>query len=842
MKDDNKIKLNPYLGCSKNLMEFFVVIGYEEKIIKELGSRILQKQNDHLELTILSSAISDLAYKIFSPDNIIKQVYPDKPKIFVSVSESEIKPTNVVFSSCFDSTDGKKKVCYSCYALKFYEKYKENKTIYLVPKAFLILSQYPYFTTFYKICRTIYDSKQNKNKDKIPIEILIHCCVNYLPSPIEDDIILKDWNLKITKLTGYPQADFDICRIFNYIPINEFIKIFLLIFVELDLLIFSPDLEKLNIFMFILYLLNYPLTDSNYYWHIKSISRDQIKEGNDTLTTSYVGVNSEYSNNIDFSNYRNHNFIIDLDNKKQIFIHNIKSNKESEEINKLLKYVNVILKSKKIKLSFLSDYIITLKNKLKKIKKDYDSKHTNSDNFFVVDKNITDFNKEIQEAFYDFILNILVILNRDFELDPSLKDPIKPKNNILKKYFDEENIFLDLCRSTIKYNTYFDLFIKRFKAHAEIKPSLLFSDEYVNLKMSDIKKDIPDHIKYFGIMDTIYNSNDNHKTREINYNNLFDEFKKLNEKSLITKFKKDKSDQLFTFDQNIIKLFIYHKKNKESYKELAEEKEIKIGMIDKMSIPLKILEHFSQILNKVFYIKSSLTYIFSISFPLFSLQNGLYFLSEVLQGLTEAKYFQRYYFCLILKSIDKYYSKNLEKENMPHLTLKNIRNYILLINAHIQNVQIIPNEEMFKFFKRFCEEGANEIKDDNNEKEKKNDYFVFRVDNIQNNENETINDIKIIENQLVFNYKNTNILCNSLKDEYTIFKAINSFYTELDFDLEKLKIDKFIEIIINIIYHLDKKNMKMICFLTNLIILLKKLENDLNEYNKNKKPKNEIIQ
>ena len=259
--------------------------------------------------------------------------------------------------------------------------------------------------------------------------------------------------------------------------------------------------------MFILYLLNYPLTDSNYYWHIKSISRDQIKEGNDTLTTSYVGVNSEYNSSIDFSNFRNHNFIVDLDNKKQQFIHNIKTNKESEEIIQLLKYVNNILKSKKIKSSFLSDYINTLKNKLKRIKKEYDSKHTNSDNFFVADKNITDFNKEIQEAFYDFILNILVILNRDFELDPSLKDPIKPKNIILQKYFSEEKIFLDLCRSTIKYNTYFDLFIKRFKAHEEIKPSLLFSDEYVNLKMNDIKKDIPDHIKYFGIIDTIYINN-----------------------------------------------------------------------------------------------------------------------------------------------------------------------------------------------------------------------------------------------------------------------------------------------------------------------------------------------
>ena len=101
-----EIRLNPYLGCSKNLMEFFVIIGYEERILNELGSEILEKQ-DILELTIISNAISDLAFKIFDPDNIIKQIYPDKPKII----KSEIPPksSSVVFSSCFDSIDGQKK-------------------------------------------------------------------------------------------------------------------------------------------------------------------------------------------------------------------------------------------------------------------------------------------------------------------------------------------------------------------------------------------------------------------------------------------------------------------------------------------------------------------------------------------------------------------------------------------------------------------------------------------------------------------------------------------------------------------------------------------------------------
>ena len=834
MLEDIKIKLNPYLGCSKNLMDFFVIIGFEEKILNELGSRIIEEQDENLELTILSSAISDLAYKIFSPDNIIKQIYPDKPKIMIADPENVPKPSDVVFSSCFDSTDGKKKVFYSCYALKFYEKYKDNKIEYYVPKAFLILSQYPYFATFYKICKSIYEIKDNKNKNTIPIEILIHCCVNYIPSPIEETIFLRDYNVKITKLTGYPQADFDICKIFNHVPINEFIKIFLIIFVELDLLIFSPDLVKLNIFMFILYILNYPLIDSNYYWHIKSISKDEIKNGNDTLTTSYVGVNTEFIPNLDFSNFRNHNFIVDLDNKKQIYIHNIKTNKESEEISKLLKYVNNILKSKKVKFksSFLTEYITALRNKLKRITKEYNSSQTNvKDNFFYINDKIIEINKLIQETFYDFILNILVVLNKDFELDPSLKMPIKPKNNPIQKYSEEENIFLDLCRNTIKYNTYFDLFIKRFEAHEEIKPSLLFSDEFVTLKTKDIKKDIPDHIKYFDIMDQVYFMETKPEIREINYNNLSEEFKKLNEKSLITKFKKDKKGQLFTFDQNIIKLFIFHKKSKESYKELTEKKEQEVKTIDKISIPLIILKNFTQILNREFYLKSSLAYVFSISFPLFSLQKGLYFLSEVLTGLKEIQYFQRYYLCIILKSIDNYFSLNLEREQLPHLILKNIRNYIILINAHLINNQIIPNEELFIFFKKFCEEGINENKA-NNEKEKKN-YFIFNIDNEQNYE-KTINKdmIQKKENKLIFKFKEINTACNHLDNEGKIFLNIHKFFVEFNFNLEMLKIKEFIEIVINIIYYLDEKNIEMKCFLTNLIFILKKLETELNVFYK----------
>ena len=859
-----EIKLNPYLGCSKNLMEFFVIIGYEERILNELGSEILEKQ-DILELTIISNAISDLAFKIFDPDNIIKQIYPDKPKII----KSEIPPksSSVVFSSCFDSLDGQKKIFYSCFALRFYEKYKDKNNIeYFVPKAFLILSQYPYFTTFYKICQIIVNKNQDKKEDNIPIEILVHCYVNYIPSPIRKNIIFKDFNKKIIipRLTGYPYVDFDLCKIFNCIPLKEFIKIYLLIFLELDLLIFSPDLEKLNIFMFILYILNYPLTDSNYFWHIKSISKDQIKLGNNTLNTSFIGINSEYSPNLDFSNFKSLNFVIDIENKKKQLINIIKTNKESEEINKLLKYVFNILKKKKVNSDFLGNLILTLKEKIKSIKVQYNQynyrmKNSTTNSFFSVSKFILETNRKIQEMFYDFLLDILVVLNKDFELDPSLKMPIKLKNQN-KKYCEEEQIFLKYCRNTIKYNTYFDLFIKRFTSAEELKVSLLFSDEYVNLKMKDINKKIPKNINYFAIMDNLYSNNK--ENYEINYNNLYEEFKKLNERHLITKFQKEKKDQLFSFDKKLIKLFMFHKKNKESYKSLKEKEEVNVEVINKMNIALTIRNYFNRKLTDEYYIRSSFIYIFALSFPLFSFQNSLFFLCEVLDGLAKTIYFQRYYLYILLKSFVQYYLVNLENENFPDLTFKNVQEYSQLIKASLINNQIAPNEEMFLFFKYFT---SNQIikNDDNHKKDIKNN-FVFHIDkekeenilkNIENNIDIIKNVIETKEQKLIFTYNDIKVESNFLKEEelYIGIDTIHDdYFTRFNCDIMKLNIETIIEIIINIInflvnkkYDVGKKerrksikkveiieDKKMVYFLIYLVIILKDLENCIKEYKK----------
>ena len=162
MFEDISIKLNPYLVRSKNLMEFFVIIGYEEKILLELGELY------NSEINYENIEVSDLAYGVFDSDQVIKRIYPEKPKIIKIIKSDQEMPkiSSTIFYSSFDSIDGKSKVFYSCYALRFYEKFSLFNTSYYIPKAFLIFSQYPYFTAFHNICLNILEQINEKNKNE----------------------------------------------------------------------------------------------------------------------------------------------------------------------------------------------------------------------------------------------------------------------------------------------------------------------------------------------------------------------------------------------------------------------------------------------------------------------------------------------------------------------------------------------------------------------------------------------------------------------------------------------------------------------------------------------------
>ena len=120
--------------------------------------------------------------------------------------------------------------------------------------------------------------------------------------------------------------------------------------------------------MYSLYILNYPLTDSNYFWHIKTISKNDLDSDPGSIYSSFIGVNTQFNSDLNLSNYKGINYIVDLDAKKK-FLNAINENKETEEISKLLNYIKRILQGYEVKSSFLSDILHSFQNKLISIKK-----------------------------------------------------------------------------------------------------------------------------------------------------------------------------------------------------------------------------------------------------------------------------------------------------------------------------------------------------------------------------------------------------------------------------------------------------------------------------------------
>ena len=189
----------PYLGYSPNLIEYFGIVGYQEEfistIIKEISKTGPTITNNPFSPTIINSVISSIDYGITDNDLMLKQIYPDNPNL-IKANPNEYKdqippPSSIIYSFCFDSTDGKKKLFYTCYGYKFYEIYKnptKMNEIYYVPKAFTIISQYAFYNTFHYICENLWNYIDSNIKKKLPLEIVIYSLLNYLPASRNSNI------------------------------------------------------------------------------------------------------------------------------------------------------------------------------------------------------------------------------------------------------------------------------------------------------------------------------------------------------------------------------------------------------------------------------------------------------------------------------------------------------------------------------------------------------------------------------------------------------------------------------------------------------------------------------
>ena len=248
IKFNDLIKLYPFNGRSTFFFFLFYIIGYDyltlHKLLientpkyiqdnkdKELKER--QKFNIDEEPNILNEFTSNYKKVGLPNETILKMIYPKKldfyffseenvnflrrtgrdfthlkedyKKVEFTKKRNPMHPKSylVVFSSNPQAENNSKKSINGL-AYTFYSKFTETKVldkkkfIYYIPYTFCIISEYPFFNSFYKLMKYI---KQFYSQEVlyIPIEILIYNIVTLSPSPLNCDVKL---NLKSSFESG----------------------------------------------------------------------------------------------------------------------------------------------------------------------------------------------------------------------------------------------------------------------------------------------------------------------------------------------------------------------------------------------------------------------------------------------------------------------------------------------------------------------------------------------------------------------------------------------------------------------------------------------------------------
>ena len=480
----------PFSGIAPNLIDKFLVLGYDKKTIGET----YQKNNIEPSLNfkthfiffefeerpnIVNEISNDYSKDLLDNDLILELIFPNNPQMYFLEKKYMNKPrgideeflTNhysIIFSINPQDNYGSKK-SYNGLGFVFYslqEKKEQGETVgcLYIPTAYVILSEFPYFYQFNEICKNIY-TRIRKENDEIPIDIIIYNTIKFVPSPINKSInlffgnhigvnqnsnmdvetIIENLNstkndriipsLFFSQLSGYPYVDINMSFIFNLIPPEIIIEVFIFSFLEHDIIFYSSKPEFLNVIMYIFACFNFPFNDSIYYWHILSVSQESFMSGTSTFvgktSSTITGILSEYDPEIMTTKKIKEHFVLDIDNKNFFFLYQ-EENEEVKETMELYTYIKncseFIINEKEIHVEsnqkdnkifndgfHLYDCIkYLLEELIKRSKKvtstDYNNKKIKP-NFFNLFEDESEIaciksNQHLQEAFLIFILQI----------------------------------------------------------------------------------------------------------------------------------------------------------------------------------------------------------------------------------------------------------------------------------------------------------------------------------------------------------------------------------------------------------------------------------------------------
>ena len=983
------IELYPFNGRSTFLIDKFYIIGYDyltlHKLLientpkyiqdnkdKELKER--QKFNIDEEPNILNEFTSDYKKAGLPNETILKMIYPKNVDFYFFSEENTnvlrrtgkefthlkeeykkvefIKKRNpmhpksylVVFSSNPQAENNSKKSINGL-AYTFYSKFTESKVldkkkyIYYIPYTFCIISEYPFFNSFYKLMKYI---KQFYSQEVlyIPIEILIYNIVTLSPSPLNCDVKInlrssfeneeykkvvsnaalknnkhyknvesfvsestiniknsnnspssefviidddnfssksgnqknfkryntqlvnpkkgddytkkeEDYTIKFNFLSGYPLIQYNLSKVLFYTLIPEkIITIFLYSFLEKDVLFFSKDIEYLSFTLNAFLNLNYPLNDEKYYFIGAPISLDDFVNGNSEFGlknyTSIIGINDQYR-----SDYKNKNLkiadhlCVDLDKGEIYEINDENDNRINNSNKKIMDLVRKICRNSeddKIRKTILYQAIKQLNNRLSQFTKiidlndkkniikinfiEYDDDSNNDINCMSPNKKgINYYNREIQEAFYEFINNICIYFYENLSIK-AREDEVRKRNennkekknkeqesimNVIfnkdygkekeSKYIEEEILFLDELSDTMKFQSFVFGFLQYYNPIDLYKIPLTFTEEFLSI-LSRKKENARKNIKFFNLFDSFYNTGKKDE-KELNFNivnfNYFKYYKSMFDREIADKerlryfnqinhlvkcinedsFQLTKCDtnrtaliyQTYELDDNILLKYIHITNNLSKIDYLGQFfesifiEENSLKQINTSEIETKI-ENYC-ISKNVLTINdiccANIILLFTLSLK--SLRENMdctTFLSMLFQDFTV---FRKYY-GILLRMIYKLYQDSFSKKTYSKCKNSNLC-YYPCINS-IRNQYLVPNEDLLKIINQFNKLNLEDMKYP--EDELKEEPIT----------NEELKDIKLYGEQLKedeINEENLyifhNFTSNRFVKEEEIVKSIN---------------------------------------------------------------------
>ena len=622
--------------------------------------------------------------------------------------------------------------------------------------------------------------------------------------------------IKFKYLSGYPLIQYNLAKVlFHTLSINQIINIFLFSFLEQNIIFFSEDIEYLSLTINSYMNFNYPLNDAQYFYNMGIISLESFQNDDSIFGiksfTSIIAINNKFVDDYmsKTSNIGGH-IVVDLD-KGDLKI--AKENNEDDNNEKLNELINNILEDnadyKYLEKTYLYVMIKRLQNSLNEIlkkKNTFFSKEFTYFNYERYSGSIEEINKSIQEAFYESILILSMYIYENILIleDDNKNIKKEEKKNFMKiefnssytnkeKYKKEELLIIKELLESMKLKGSFDQFIMEHNPIDLYKIPLTFMDEFVSFIFKKEFNVKTKNIKYFDLIDELYNSRKLTKIKNINFNSDIYKYiencrKKINREILENDKKRFNHDdtiivkiadyqnkkiikyQTYELDDRILLKYIYIIKSltEKQYSELISEnlfkgenciKKISITEVESRIENFCILDEF---LSDEDLCCINIIILFSLSLKYFP-EDFSY--NTNLSVLLHSFFVFRKYISIFLQILYKLYMQALQEKKINTKNKLKLCFYFTINYIRIKN--LFPNEYLMfiinKFFKSILD---------------------FDNDNAEDNEISIENNM--IDNELIFKKMQKNIYIS-----YN-FSSVKSYDEKFIFDkLTKEKVDSF---------------------------------------------------